>query len=76
MSNYLEMSFKSINCFADDGQLDIDELNKLVAIALKDGAVDADEKRVLGNIIAKLKPAELTSTLQRRVDELREKYAI
>ena len=42
------MTFKSINCF-NDGKLDVDELNKIVDIALN-GVVDDNEKRVLSSI--------------------------
>ncbi|WP_250656013.1 hypothetical protein [Alkalimarinus coralli] len=57
--DYLEMTFQSINCFADDGKLDAEELSKIFAIAQRDGVVDDNEKRVLTNIISKVKPEEL-----------------
>ena len=38
--DYLEMTFHSINCFANDGTLDVEELTQIVDIALKDGVVD------------------------------------
>ena len=57
--DYLEMTFQSINCFADDGRLDAQELRKIFDIAKRDGVVDDNEKRVLTNIISKVKPEEL-----------------
>jgi hypothetical protein len=57
--DYLEMTFQSINCFADDGKLDAVELQKIFDIAKRDGVVDDNEKRVLRNIISKVKPEEL-----------------
>lgn len=33
--DYLEMSFRSIECFANDGKLDAKELGKIIAIAEK-----------------------------------------
>jgi len=54
--DYLEMSFKSIECFSNDGKLDADELGKIVAIAERDGDVDQNEIRVLRNIISQIKP--------------------
>ena len=74
--DYLEMTFHSINCFSDDGTLCVDELNEIVDIALRDGVVDDNEKRVLGNIIGRLKQDELQGELKIRIDELREKYKI
>ena len=38
--DYLEMTFRSINCFSNDGKMDVAELDSIVAIALKDGEVD------------------------------------
>lgn len=73
-NDYLEMSFRSINCFANDGKLDVYELNEIVAIALKDGVVDDDEKRVLASIIARLNAEELVGELAQRVAELRAQH--
>jgi hypothetical protein len=74
--DYLEMTFHSINCFSDDGKLDINELNTIVDIALKDGVVDDNEKRVLANIIARLSVDELQGALKARVDQLQRKYSL
>ena len=71
--DYLEMSFRSINCFADDGKLDADELAEIFAIALRDGKVDANEVRVLNNIIKRLTPEELTEEMKAQLKEIEEK---
>ena len=65
--DYLEMTFRSIECFADDGKLDADELMTIANIALRDGVVDDNEKRVLKNIIARLNPEELDDELQEKI---------
>lgn len=72
--DYLEMSFQSINCFADDGKLDANELDNILNIALKDGVVDNNEKRVLANIISRLTPAELNPEMLVKIDEIKQKY--
>ncbi|MBL1275146.1 MAG: hypothetical protein COB30_003580 [Ectothiorhodospiraceae bacterium] len=74
MSDYAEMSIRSIKCFANDGKLDLRELNGLVDIAIKDGGFDDDEKRVLKNIISKLSSVELTTAMRLRISELEKKY--
>ena len=74
--DYLELSFKSIQCFADDGRLDARELDKLLAIALKDGVVDDNEKRVLNNILDRLGDHELTASMQKRIDQIREQHGV
>lgn len=68
--DYLEMTFHSINCFSD-GKLCIDDLNSIVDIALKDGVVDDNEKRVLANIIGRINDNELQGDLHERVNQLR-----
>lgn len=74
--DYLEMTFHSINCFADDGSLDVDELNQIMDIALRDGVVDDNEKRVLANILGRLNAHELTGEMAVRVDEIRRELKI
>lgn len=69
--DYLEMAFRSIQCFADDGKLLVHELESLVDIARRDGHVDANEKRILTGIIARLNPAELTSAMNDKIASLR-----
>tara|TARA_B100000609_G_scaffold70592_1_gene56119 strand:- start:380 stop:619 length:240 start_codon:yes stop_codon:yes gene_type:complete len=53
LSSHLKIALESIKCFTDDGQLDVGELNYLLGIAKADGTIDAEEKRVLCNIISK-----------------------
>ena len=65
----------SIAGFQNEGRLHESELDKLVAIAERDGSIDTDEARVLNNIISKLKPEELGDSMRDRVDALREKLA-
>ena len=65
--DYLEMAFHSIRCFADDGRLDPVELDKIVAIAERDGVIDDNERRVLGRIINRLKPEELDAAMRERI---------
>ena len=72
--DYLEMTFHSINCFANDGALDLNELQQILKIALKDGVVDDNEKRVLANIINRLNETELDSELLSKVEEIKAAY--
>lgn len=67
--DYLEMSFKSIQCFSDDGKLDARELGKILAIAEKDGVIDQNEIRVLRNIIARVKPHEVDDAMRAKMLE-------
>lgn len=72
--DYLEMTFHSMNCFANDGKLDVHELTQIINIALKDGVFDDNEKRVLANIIGRLNADELSGELLEKVEEVRATY--
>ena len=73
--DYLEITYMSIDVFKD-GKCDRDELEKLLSIALKDGVVDDNEKRVLTNIFSRLTKEELTADVTVRIDEIKKKYSI
>jgi len=68
--DHIKIAFESIQCFANDGKLDADELGKLVAIAERDGEFDQDEVRILSSIIKRIKPEEVDDAMRLRLDEL------
>jgi hypothetical protein len=74
--DYLELAYRSIQCFSNDGKLLLPELNQLVDIALKDGVVDDNEKRVLRAILRRLNQAELSPPMLARIQELQKKYGL
>ena len=71
--DYLELTFRSIECFTNDGKLDAAELGKLLAIAERDGEIDQNEMRVLRNIIAKIKPEEVDAAMQKQLQVVSDK---
>jgi len=71
--DYLEMTFRSINCFANDGKLDAQELGEILEIAERDGEIDQNEIRVLQNIIARIKPLEVDEALKAKLAEVSDK---
>lgn len=74
--DFLEMAFRSIRCFSDDGRLDAAELGKILAIAEQDGEVDANELRVLGNIVARIQPHEIDAAMQAQLAGITRKFGI
>lgn len=74
--SYIEISFESIKVFTDNGTLDLHELGFLLGIALRDGVVDDDEKRVLGRIFKEAEKGRLEPRVQERIAEVRRKHAI
>ena len=73
--DYLELTFRSIECFADDGKIDSVELGKLLDIAEKDGKIDQNEIRVLHNIIARIKPHEVDEPMKVKMNEILKKIS-
>ena len=71
--DYLEMTFRSIQCFANDGRLDVQELGALLDIAERDGAIDDNEIRVLKKIIAQIKPEEIDQAMRDKLAEVAKK---
>ena len=77
MSNdYLEMAAKSISHFANDGKLDADELGELLEIALRDGVVDENERRILTSIINKVDPSEVDEAMLAKFEEVKKAVGI
>ena len=68
--DYLELSFRAVECFGNDGRLDAAELDRLIAIAERDGRFDANEVRVLKNIIGRIRPEEIDAAMQARLQAL------
>ena len=74
MSDSSEMIFRAIQCFRDDGKLDVAELDQIVKIALADGVVDEAERKVLKNIIFNLTSNDLTKEMWHRVEQIVSHY--
>ena len=75
-SSYIELAYSSIRVFADDGALDLGELNFLMGLALKDGQIDDDEKRVLSNIFKQVSQSQVSATVWKRIGEVKAKHGI
>jgi len=76
MESHLEIALASIQCFTDDGTLDMGELDFLLGLALRDNKVDDEEKRVLGNIFKEVKRNEVRPVVWERIQEVKKNYGI
>ncbi len=74
--SHIEMSLLSIECFMNDGKLDVEELNKMVSMAESDSVISEEEIKVLNSVITKIKPEEIDAAMQARLDELSQKLNI
>lgn len=75
-SGYIELAYSSIPVFANDGTIDMEELNFLMGIALRDDKIDEDEKRVLRNIFGQVKKDTVSPKVWERIQAVRDKYSI
>lgn len=76
LDSHLEIAAASVRVFANDGTLDMGELEHLLAVALRDGGVNDDERRVLGNILNRVGQREVTPAVWKRITEVRAQYEI
>ncbi len=71
--DYIEMAFRSIECFSNDGKLNTKALDDVIRIAERDGVIDQNEIRVLQKNISKIKPEEVDSRVRQKLDHLAKK---
>jgi hypothetical protein len=76
VSSNLDLALYSIKIFANDGTIDNEELEELLAIALQDGTIDDDERETLANIFNKVPEWELKPEVAQKITEVRAKYQI
>lgn len=74
--DYLEMTLKVIEMFANDGELTAAELGELLTIAERDGEIDSNEIRVLTNVISKIQSHELSDDMKAKLVEISQKISV
>jgi hypothetical protein len=74
--SYIEIAYSSVSVFANDGTLDLGELNFLLGLALRDNHIDDDEKRVLAGVFARAEQGRLSAAVERRIGEVRARHGI
>ena len=75
-SDWKQMKQSAFDAFARDGKMSVDELERIVNIALADGEFDEQEKLVMVNIISNLTGADMTDAMWLKVDELIHKFEL
>ncbi len=74
--NGVELAYASLAVFADDGKLDIDELDLLLVLALRDGVIDEPERAVLRGVFNRVLEHEVSGDLWERIQVVREQHGI
>lgn len=72
--DFLEMTFRTVRVFRADGRVDVEALDELVEIALRDGRIDSDERAVMSTVLDRIDAKTLSRELAERVAELRERF--
>lgn len=75
-SRYLDLAQASMGIFSNDGQMDESELNYLLDLALQDGEIDDEEKRVLKNIFGQVRKYPVERDVIEKIREIEKKYSI
>jgi len=75
-SSWMDLAVACIPMFANDGTLDESEVEVLLGIALRDGIVDADERRVLSRIFDRVEERDTPAGAWTRILEIRSQYSI
>ena len=75
-SDWQEMKRKAFEAFANDGRMDVAELEQIVQIGYADGEFDEQEKAVLINVISSLTRADMNDAMWAKVDELIQKFEL
>lgn len=73
---HLKLALATIPAFTDDGKLGLDELEQLLALALQDGAIDDEEKRVLRNVLDRAEADGVAPDVLARIQQVRAQHAL
>lgn len=71
-----DLAYAAHHCLADDGTLDMAELNLLVGLALRDRVVDDDERRLLAQLFDGLTADQVPALVWERILTVRSRYGI
>lgn len=72
----IELAYASFAVFADDGTIDTDELNFILGMALKDGKVTEEERRILNNVFNRIREEDVASPVWERIQAVRLQHNI
>jgi hypothetical protein len=72
----IELAYASLALFADDGGLDMEEVNSLLDIALRDGVITDGEKDVLRGVFNRLTEPDVTAEVWQRIQDVRHQHGI
>lgn len=72
----IELAHAAMVLWADDGALDVDELDTLLNIALRDGVITEPEKDVLRGVFNRVHEEEVSAEVWTKMQQIRKDYAV
>lgn len=72
----IELAYASLAVFADDGKLDLGELNFLLGLALRDGKISESEQAVLAGVFNRVLEPDVAAEVWSRIQAVRKQHAI
>mgnify|MGYP002624581000 FL=1 len=72
----IELAYASLAIFADDGTIDMDELNSLLKMAMRDGELSGSEKAVLRNVFNRVLEEEVDGDVWERIQGIRQMHGV
>lgn len=67
----IELAYASFAIIADDGKIDMGELNFLLGMALKDGKLSEEEQRILNNVFNRIQEEDVDPLVWERIQAVR-----
>ncbi|MCP4132825.1 MAG: hypothetical protein GY754_17805 [bacterium] len=74
--SHIEIATYSIRVFADDGTIDMEELNFLMGLALRDHVIDDNESRIISSVFKQVGQNDVSASVWDRIQEIKKKYNI
>ncbi len=71
-----ELAYASFAVFADDGSLDLGELNFILGLALRDGVITDGEKEVLRGVFNRVLEPNVSAEVWQRIQAVRQQHGI
>lgn len=72
----IELAYATLALFADDGALDMEEVDTLLDVALRDGVITDGEKDVLRGVFNRITEPDVTAEVWQRIQHLRHQHGI
>ncbi|MCO7227084.1 hypothetical protein [Pleionea sp. CnH1-48] len=72
--SHINMVMESIRSFSNDGRYSIEEIERVLLIALDDGQINDDEKRVLASVLEKAKSTPLNDEVKAYIASIEKLY--